>query len=138
MVIAFAVVVAAVLAAAAVAVLRRRMPVVTVRGGSMAPALLDGRRVLVRTGRVVRRGDLAVFRSPDLSLTDEIAWLVKRVVAAAADAVPSDVGAARPDAGSDALVPAGAIVVGGDFVGSSGSKDFGFVPRRSSGSWCGR
>jgi len=130
MMIAFAVALAAVLTSATVAtvaLLRRRMRVVTVRGGSMAPTLQDGQRVLVRTGTTVRRDDLAVFRTPDPRFSDNTEWLVKRVVAWAGDAVPPDM----RDAVSDAVVPAGAVVVRGDFVGSTSSKEFGFVPTES-------
>lgn len=116
-----------VLAAVTVVSLRRRLRVVTVRGASMTPTLQDGQRVLVRTRAEARRDDLAVFRTPDPSFSDGSEWLVKRIVAVAGDTVPPDMRGAVPDE----VVPAGAVVVRGDFAGSTSSKEFGLVPTNS-------
>lgn len=119
------VVLLAVAAAAAVAVTaRRRLTVVTVDGESMSPALYSGDQVLVsRRSAGVSAGDVVVFRyatGPDEKL-------IKRVAAVAGDLVPRDVlraVQARPGT----RVPPGFLVVIGDGVQSTDSRDFGYLP----------
>ncbi|MFF5227961.1 S26 family signal peptidase [Dactylosporangium sp. NPDC000521] len=116
----------------------RRWLVVTVRGGSMEPALRDGDLVLARrrTRRDPRRGDIVVLRRPDATAPPPGAevvhsgpraaapsqWLVKRVAAVAGDPIPPDVPSAAPGP-----VPAGMIVVLGDRPGLD-SRLFGPTP----------
>jgi len=129
-----------VLGAAAAAVVRRFLFVVTVRGGSMEPALREGDRLLCRRAAVerVRRGDIVVVERPDTDrgwekpparrVTDGRALLVKRAAAVPGDPVPrADVPAlaGRPEA----RVPPGCLVVLGDNGAHSfDSKRIGYVP----------
>lgn len=80
--------------------------VAVVDGLSMAPALRDGDRVLVRRTRKVRRRDIALIAMPE-------GWILKRVAG-----VPGDAG-----------VPPGAYYVLGDNADASiDSREFGCVP----------
>ena len=113
----------AVTAVAAAVAARRRLTVVVVDGESMSPALRSGDRVLV-----VRRtagpsvGDVVLFRYA--SGRDE--KLIKRVAAVAGDLVPPDVlGAVGARPGT--RVPDGRLVVIGDGVHSTDSRDFGYL-----------
>ncbi|MFB4270450.1 S26 family signal peptidase [Nonomuraea sp. GTA35] len=100
---------------------RRAYVVVTVEGSSMAPALADGDRVLVRRRRAgqVRRGDVVVLEPPpDPSgpyqagppAADGSRWNIKRATALPGDPLPPGV----PAPGGVDRVPAGTVVVLGD------------------------
>lgn len=120
---------------------RRRFVVVTVRGSSMAPALGDGERVVVRRRPLseVRSGDVVVFAGahdldglpPDVraaalaAAPDE--WLIKRATAVPGDPVPRATVPALADVDDD-IVPDGSLVVLGDnAMWSSDSRHFGYV-----------
>jgi signal peptidase I len=76
--------------------------IVVVNGPSMAPALRDGDRVLVRRTRAVRWGDIVLVAMPT-------GWILKRVAATACDA--------------------GLLYLLGDNAAESiDSRDFGCVP----------
>lgn len=109
--------------AAAASLARRRLTVVTVDGASMSPALRSGDRVLVsRRTAGLAVGDVVVFRYA--SGADE--KLIKRVAAVAGDPVPRDVlPAVRGRPGT--LVPPGFLVVIGDGLQSTDSRDFGYL-----------
>ncbi|MFE3201703.1 S26 family signal peptidase [Embleya sp. NPDC059237] len=107
---------------------RSRIALVRVTGMSMAPTFVDGERLVVRRAATVRRGDAIVFRNPvRLGDTDELRWLVKRVIAVPGDPVPREV---RPAvrATTGAMVPPGSLVVRGDAPRSQDSRHFGYVP----------
>lgn len=121
-------------AAIAVARIRTSVVVVSVRGNSMAPALRDGDRVVVRRRPLarVRRGDIVVLKPPETSERDGgygtdrhgAGWNVKRVTALPGD--PAPVGTAG--AGPEELVPEGALVVRGDNPDSIDSRHRGYYP----------
>ena len=120
--------------------LRRRVFVVTVRGGSMEPALRDGDRLVCRRAGItaVCKGDIVVLERPD---TDRH-WtrppaarigagrelLIKRAVAVPGDEVPRRLVpalAGRPET----LVPPHCLVVLGDNGEHSlDSKRIGYIP----------
>lgn len=142
----------AVLAIAAVAgivtgagVLRRRVAVVTVTGGSMLPAFAHGDRVLVRRASVrdLRPGQVVVFQQPGRgedpgggAAWDQPAarwaarsggWMIKRVVAVPGDVRPPDCPPLPVPLG--ALVPPDGFVVRGDNVAVSlDSRKLGCIP----------
>jgi signal peptidase I len=98
---------------------RSLLLVVTVVGGSMEPALRPGDRVLVRRRCApVQVGDILVFRDPYNQR------VIKRVAAIAGDAVPPSV---RLAAGGTELVPAGMLVLLGDGISSSDSRQWGLI-----------
>jgi signal peptidase I len=105
---------------------RRWCTVVTVRGHSMNPTLVDGQRVLAVRRPHYRTGDVVVFRIADGAGTPgDPHHRVKRVVATG--------GAARPAAfdGSalPAVVPAGHLAVAGDNAEhSQDSRHLGYIP----------
>ncbi|HEX5496407.1 MAG TPA: S26 family signal peptidase [Mycobacteriales bacterium] len=113
---------------------------VTVDGGSMAPAFQPGDRVLVlrRHGRRVGRGRVVVVEQPeaghgwdqlppaDRNLTGRH-WYLKRVAAVAGDPVPVSV-AAAVGAGAGAQVPPGGLVLLGDAERSDDSRQWGYFP----------
>jgi signal peptidase I len=120
------------LAGAGLLLARRYCTVVTVRGHSMNPALLDGQRVLAVRRPRYRVGDVVVFRTPDVpgappaaGTRGDPAHRIKRVIAVG--------GAARPPAFDDstlaATVPAGHLAVAGDNAGhSQDSRHLGYIP----------
>jgi signal peptidase I len=108
--------------AAAGLLARRRLRLVRVHGGSMAPTLADGDRLLVRRTGTVRAGRLVVFRNP--APAADPPWLVKRAVATAGEAVPA---ALRAAVAPDRVVPAGCLLVRGDAERSQDSRHFGYV-----------
>ncbi len=123
----------------AAALLRWRYAVVTVYGPSMEPDLADGDRLLCRRCglRQLRRGQLVIFREPDLGERRRPAWLtgaardkwiVKRVAALPGDPVPN---AVREAVGGTDTVPPRAVVVLGDGPRSSDSRQWGFIPARN-------
>lgn len=120
--------IAAATACAAMAWLaHRRWLVVVVRGGSMAPTLREGQRLLARRGHGYRRGDLVVFRAPrpagDLDGgPDDPPYRIKRVAAVADDPVPPWLATPEPS-----RVPARHLAVSGDHPVSEDSRHFGFV-----------
>ncbi|MGW4213775.1 S26 family signal peptidase [Lentzea sp. NPDC004789] len=102
-----------------VVALARRFMVVTVAGPSMAPALRDGDRVLVRrcAAGSVRRGDIVVLLGPRMpgrgvapadfmagATNEERTLMIKRAVAVPGDPLP----------GGSAVLSADEIVVTGD------------------------
>ncbi len=118
---------------------RWRYAIVTVRGASMEPALLDGDRVLVRRCGVgkLRTGQLVVFREPDpgglrprrrpacLTGANQENWIIKRVAAVPGDPVPQ---VARKAIAHTAVVPPRSVVALGDVVASCDSRLWGLVP----------
>jgi signal peptidase I len=107
------------LVAALLAWLRGGLLLVTVTGWSMAPALADGDRLLVRKGPAgaVRRGDVVLLRR---DAGGDPRNYVKRAVALPGEPMPAPVGAGA--------VPAGTVVVLGDNPGSEDSRQWGPVP----------
>jgi len=73
--------------------------IVVVNGPSMAPALRDGDRVLVRRTRAARRGDIVLVAMPT-------GWIIKRV----------------------ALPGRRLFLLGDNAAESIDSRDFGYVP----------
>ncbi|ADI04165.1 putative phage repressor [Streptomyces bingchenggensis BCW-1] len=123
---------AAALAAGAVASARLLLSTVTVRGGSMTPALLHGDVLLVlRHRRRARPGRIVVVQRPDRRTgwtgpadpSGAGGWYVKRVVAAAGDPVPDWVAGERPG-----RVPPGMLVLRGDHPRSEDSRQWGLCP----------
>ncbi|MDF3299488.1 S26 family signal peptidase [Streptomyces tropicalis] len=113
---------------AALGLLRSRLALFRVTGSSMAPAVADGDRLLVRRTARVRHGDAVVFRDPfPLGDGDEaLARLVKRVSALPGDPVPPEVrGVVGAPVGG--RVPPGSLVVRGDAVRTQDSRHFGHV-----------
>jgi len=119
---------------------RRRLVAVTVDGRSMEPTLRDGDRVLVlrRDLRRVRRGNMVVVERPEPGTgwsrlraprwhLDGRSWYVKRAVALPGDPVPDSVVPAVA-ATPWAVVPADSLVVIGDAVNSSDSRQWGYFP----------
>ncbi|GAA2690700.1 MULTISPECIES: S26 family signal peptidase [Actinosynnema] len=97
---------------------------VTVRGGSMAPTLRDGQRLVARRrARGPRRGEVVVFRVPDPVLPHRI----KRVAAVAGDPVPDWLAPTMPGVHR---VPAGFVAVAGDNPRSQDSRQLGLVSCR--------
>ncbi len=115
--------------ALALVTLRRRFLTVTVSGRSMEPTLRHGDRVLVRRAGIdtVRAGEIAVMAAPPGM---DRRWMVKRVVAAPGDPVPSmEIPASART--RDGAVPAGRLVVVGDNLALSlDSRGFGYVHAR--------
>lgn len=117
---------AAGLAAAGLLLARRWCTVVTVRGHSMKPTLVDGQRVLATRRLRYRTGDVVVFRVADGAGTPgDPHHRVKRVAATG--------GAVRPAVfdGSTlpAVVPAGHLAVAGDNTEhSQDSRHLGYIP----------
>ena len=119
----------------ALLVLRGYFVVVTVTGGSMAPGLMPGDRLLVRrkAKHGLRVGHIVVFgqqRDECLGWDSDVSpppiqWTIKRVVALPGDAVPA---VACPAAGGLAVVPPDMLVVLGDNDGSVDSRTWGFLP----------
>lgn len=115
---------AAVLICLAALVVRRRVFVVTVRGGSMEPTFRAGDRVLARRARLgaVRVGDVVIIgvrESPGST------WLIKRAAAIPGDPVPRERFAALAQVGGSA-VPEGKLVVVGDSPRSADSRQHGY------------
>jgi signal peptidase I len=113
-------------AALALILVRRRWFVVRVAGHSMSPTYVDGERVLFRW---VRPGGCAVgdcVAFTPLWSDGDPRWLIKRVAAAAGDALPEAFRAATGV--TDAVVPPGCLVVLGDNPESLDSRHFGYLP----------
>lgn len=118
-----------VLLALAAGHLRRTFVIVSVQGGSMAPTLRDGERVVVRRTELsqLRRGDVVVLRPPGPAggpadnPRGRPGWNIKRVAALPGDPVPDGTHAAL--AGS--TVPPGALIVLGDSADSIDSRHRG-------------
>ncbi|WP_219510093.1 S26 family signal peptidase [Nonomuraea ceibae] len=107
---------------------RLLLSTVTVRGGSMSPALSDGDVLLVLRGRRrVRAGRIVVVRRPAPGTgwagPAGTGWYVKRVAAAPGDPMPPWAPAGLPD-----RVPPGALVLLGEHPGSEDSKQWGLCP----------
>jgi signal peptidase I len=122
--------VGAALVTAGLVAVRARLLLVTVRGHSMVPTLVDRQRLLVRrTRRAPRRGEVVVFtlRRPGPSRPRDPGCLVKRVVAVPGDPLPPWVPVQRPDLRS---VPEGFVVVAGDNPRSLDSRRLGLIDRR--------
>ncbi|WP_432142336.1 S26 family signal peptidase [Streptomyces sp. bgisy084] len=136
----------AALVPATAVLLSHRLAVVTVRGVSMAPAYLDGDRVLVRRTTRPTRGQVLVVERPALRTrwpsgplpatagawtVGRRQWLIKRVAALPGDPVPE----VMPSTSSLGLpgppprVPDGSLVLLGDNPQHSvDSRHFGFYP----------
>ncbi|WP_328549101.1 S26 family signal peptidase [Streptomyces platensis] len=125
--------------------LGRGLVVVTVRGVSMAPAYLDGDRVLVRRTTRPTRGQVLVVERPAVRTrwpsgplpatagartVGRRQWLIKRVAALPGDPVPEAVlSASFPDLPGPPRVPDGSLVLLGDnHQHSVDSRYFGFYP----------
>ncbi|MEV6926136.1 signal peptidase I [Dactylosporangium sp. NPDC051485] len=110
--------------AAAVAWVRVRYLVVTVRGPSMEPTLLSGDRVLARRAGLgqVRAGDIVVLGAPGRAADG----IIKRAVAVPGDPVPRASVPALAGV-AEATVPAGKLVIVGDGVQSSDSRQRGYA-----------
>lgn len=118
----------------------RKLVLVAVDGGSMAPAYRSGDWVLVarRDGRRVARGRVVVVEQPepeygwdrlprpDRNLAGRH-WYLKRVVAVAGDPVPAAV-AEVVGAGPGTPVPPDGLVVLGDAEPSDDSRRWGYFP----------
>lgn len=128
----------------------RRLTLVHVAGRSMEPTLADGDRLLAwRRSRPLRVGDVVVLEAPyPVGVVPQLAdgeytpppwstpapapddldrrWIVKRVVALPADAVPVE---AAGYLAAGAVVPPECVVVVGDNPDQShDSRQVGFVP----------
>ncbi|MET8124887.1 S26 family signal peptidase [Streptomyces sp. NPDC005065] len=121
----------------------RSAVLVTVRGKSMKPTLHNGDRVLVRRGRLPKRGQMVVVEQPaqieqewlsepsGLGCRNEPLsgrrWLIKRVAAVAGDPVLTGQLGERDVSGL--LVPKGHFVLLGDNPRVSlDSRQIGFFP----------
>ena len=115
---------AAVLVGVAVVVVRRRVFVVTVRGGSMEPTFRSGDRVLARRARLgaVRVGDVIIIGAQE---SPGSTWLIKRAAAIPGDPVPRDRFAALAQVDGTA-VPEGKLVILGDNPRSADSRLHGY------------
>lgn len=122
----------ALVAGAAALAARSLLSTVTVRGGSMTPALHHGDMLLVlRHRRRARPGRIVVVQRPDrragwrgpADLSGGAGWCVKRVRAAAGDPVPPWVAG---DLTGD--VPPGMLALRGDHPRSEDSKQWGLCP----------
>ena len=116
---------------AVLGLLRYRLLVVTVVGGSMQPALRPGDRVVVwrRPGRIGVPGDIVVLRAP-AGATEPVGgapWRVKRLVAVPGQVVPPAV-AAVTGLPEGARTPEGFVVVIGDHPLSEDSRRWGLLP----------
>lgn len=112
---------------------RRRLVIVKIRGVSMVPSYRPGDRVLIRTTRRVRRGQVVVIEpiGPDRRWNTEplpepasAAWIIKRIVAMPGDPVPEELAGLV----EDTSVPEGNLVVFGDGEHSADSRTWGYVP----------
>jgi signal peptidase I len=115
------------LALAAAGWARHGWRTVVVSGNSMSPTYHDGDRLLVRRGTArLRPGDAVVFRTPKVAdrVSDDVDWLVKRIVAGSGDLVPAEMAAVVPDM----RVRASHVLVRGDNPQSLDSRHFGYVP----------
>ncbi|KXK58317.1 hypothetical protein AWW66_30465 [Micromonospora rosaria] len=126
------------------AVLRRRLVLVTVRGGSMLPAYRDGDRVLVRRGGTPAVGQVVVVErpihgwhlppldagAPAARIANRI-WMIKRVAAVEGDPIPDGLAALLPDGVPWTHVPPGRLVLLGDNrAASMDSRHLGLFPVR--------
>ncbi|MQA95420.1 MAG: S26 family signal peptidase [Streptosporangiales bacterium] len=129
--------------AALIAWLRRLFVVIDVAGSSMKPTLYAGDRVLVRRRPLpyIRAGDIVVIENAEhggtsrhpgaaargsRSLSGHF-WIIKRAAALPGDPVPASM-AAVVSAAAGTPVPDGRLLVLGDnTVGSSDSRDFGYL-----------
>ncbi|GHJ47623.1 hypothetical protein Cs7R123_49650 [Catellatospora sp. TT07R-123] len=121
---------AVVVLVAALLALWRRVLVVTVRGGSMTPALHEGDRVVVwrRPGRISAARDLVVVRAPETAYEAAIRPIrIKRLVGRPGDRVPAVISAAQ-GWDRDFVVPPGRVAVLGDHPRSEDSKQWGLIP----------
>ncbi|MFD5393546.1 S26 family signal peptidase [Streptomyces sp. NPDC127097] len=125
--------------------LSHRLAVVTVRGVSMAPAYLDGDRVLVRRTTRLTRGQVLVVERPALRTrwpsgplpatagartVGRRQWLIKRVAALPGDPVPAAMlSTSFLELPGPPRVPDGSLVLLGDNPHHSvDSRHFGFYP----------
>jgi signal peptidase I len=123
------------------AVLGRKLVAVTVRGRSMEPTYSDGDRVLVRRDvtpapgrvvvveRVLSDGGWADPPVPPASRTAtmrERNWMIKRVVAAAGDAVPP--GSVPGTLPGDRVPPGNVVLLGDNPHTSLDSRLTGYFP----------
>ncbi len=115
-----------VLAGAGIVLSRRYGSVVTVRGHSMNPTLVDGQRVLAVRRPGYRVGDIVVFRIAGAAGTPgDPHHRVKRVIAVGGEPRP----AAFDGSALAEVVPAGHLAVAGDNVGhSEDSRHLGYIP----------
>ncbi|GAA3285631.1 hypothetical protein Dvina_25800 [Dactylosporangium vinaceum] len=112
---------------------RRRLVLVRVDGPSMLPTLADGAQVLARRTRQAATGRLVLLAPPAEPGAVRAGdpgrlWFVKRLVAAAGEAVPAEL-AHYPALAGHATVPAGHLVVTGDNPAESyDSRQEGPIP----------
>ncbi|WP_420915208.1 S26 family signal peptidase [Micromonospora aurantiaca] len=120
--------------------LRRRLVIVTVRGASMEPTLINGDRIVARRVRTsaLKVGQIVVVEQPvrrgrwewlqakgGLTSRD---WMIKRIAALPGDPVPTHL-ASLPGARPGQLVPADSLLLLGDNKGfSTDSRHIGYVP----------
>jgi signal peptidase I len=116
---------AAGVAGAGLLLARRYCTLVTVRGHSMSPTLLDGQRVLAIRRPRYRAGDVIVFRVAGTAGTPgDPAHRIKRVLATGGAARPAMFGGST----LPTVVPAGHLAVAGDNAGhSQDSRHLGYI-----------
>lgn len=116
--------------AVSVLLVRRCLVVVTVDGESMAPALADGDRLLVRRAPLtaVRTGQLVVAHRPDSGKwrRGPHGLLIKRAAALPGDTVPKEAGPALRDLPEDRVPRARVVLLGDNPAESLDSRYCGY------------
>jgi signal peptidase I len=120
--------------ACATVLVRARLMVVDVHGGSMEPTLAAGDRVLARRGRRVSRGAIVVIEPPPgavdpADVTGQ--FMVKRVLAVPGDPVPREDVPALAGVVSDRVPPGRLVVIGDNAMRSHDSRVIGYFEVRA-------